>query len=97
MTPALAFSTSDAVDFSWLEVSDRSDRNRDIQRLRRGFGTGQIGLRLRDRNLIVLRIDLHQHGAFLHPLVVVHVDLHHVAGNTRADRIQVNIRLGIVG
>ena len=43
----------------------RCDGNGDIQRLRRRFGARQIGLCLRDRNLVVFRIDLHQHGAFL--------------------------------
>ncbi len=75
----------------------RGNRHCDVQRLSCGFGTGQVGFRLRDRNLIVLRIDLHQHGALLHPLVVFHVDPYHIAGNTRADGIQVNIRLGVVG
>ena len=53
--------------------------------LRRGFGIGQIGLGALDGDLVIARIDLHQPLAFLHVLVIVHIDLGHVARDTRAD------------
>ena len=75
----------------------RSNGDGDIQRFGCRYGAVQIGLRLSDRNLIVLRVDLNQNGALLHPLIVLDVDFHHVSGNTRADRIQMNIRRSVVG
>ena len=61
------------------------------------FRARELGFRFFDRNFIVLRIDLDQHGAFLHVLVVVHIHLGYVPGNTAAHGVELRIHLGIVG
>ncbi len=76
---------------------DRGDRNahsgRDCGRLsifKIGFGA-LVG------DLIVRRINLDQHRSRLHVLIVLDVELDHVAGDARADGIDVAVDLGIVG
>ena len=61
------------------------------------FRAREIGLGLFDRNLVVFRIDLDEHRAFLHVLVVVHIHFGHVPGNAAAHGIEMRIHLGIVG
>ena len=63
----------------------RCDRHGNIQRLRRCFSARQICLCLRNRDFIVLRVDLYQHGTLLHPLVIVYIHFDHVTGDARAD------------
>ena len=57
----------------------RGNGNGDVERVRCRFRIGEIGSRLINSNLIVLRIDLDQHRSLLDILVVVYVDLDHIA------------------
>src|ERR1700687_4637094 len=83
-----------------LELAGRVDGGdwpSDISRLGGVFGVRKIGLRLFNCNFVILWVDLDEHRAFLHPLVVFHVHTNNVAGDTRAEWIEMNIRLSVVG
>ena len=88
---------SDAVNFSWLEVFTEVIGTVILSDCAVASALARLALRLRHRDFIIFRIDLDQHSAFLHVLVVIHVDLDHIAGNARADGVEVNIHLGVVG
>jgi hypothetical protein len=49
---------------------------------------------LGESNFIVLGVNLDEDGAFLDPLIVIDIDPYDVAGNSRADGREMNIRLG---
>jgi len=72
-TQAVVFSMSDAVDFSWLEGLIESIGTV-ISAMRRGSELADR-LSLRKPPPHNLRVNLHQHGALLTKLVVVHVYL----------------------
>src|ERR1700721_1565463 len=46
---------------------------------------------------MVFWIDFHERGTFIHPLVVLDVDLLYIPRNTSADRVKMDVRLRIVG
>ena len=61
------------------------------------FGIGQLGPRLVHGDLIVARIELHEHGAGFDQLVVRDRHLQHRAADARRHRRHVRIHLRIVG
>ena len=75
----------------------RGDRDVALRRHGGGFGVGQLGARLVDRDLVVARIELDQHRAGLDQLVVVDRDLGHRAADARGNLRHVRINLRIVG
>ncbi len=60
-------------------------------------GAGEVGLRLLEGDLVVLGVDLGDELAGLDLLVVVDVDLDDLAGDARADLVEVAVDLGVVG
>ena len=62
-----------------------------------GLRAGEVGLGLLDGDLIVLGIDLGDELADFDLLVVVDVDLDDLAGDARADLIEIAVDLGVVG
>ncbi len=65
--------------------------------LRRGLRIGKLRASLGDRDLVVARIELDEHGACFDVLVVGHGQLEHDAADARRDRRDVRVDLGIVG
>src|SRR3546814_9941064 len=57
---------------------------------------GDRGFGLVDGGLIRRRIDPEQHVAFLHPLIVAHLDRDHAAGNIGAYRYLARLQIGVV-
>ena len=58
---------------------------------------GEVGLRLLERDLIVLGVDLGDGRTDFHLLVVFHVDLDDLAGDAGADLVEVAVHLRVVG
>ena len=56
-----------------------------------------VGVRLVDRDLQRLGIELEQHVAFFHRLVLMHLELDDAAGDVGADRDLVGVDIGVVG
>ena len=56
-----------------------------------------VGLRTRQRNLVIGGVDLHQHIAFAHELAVVIVHLGHLATHSGTDRVDVAVNLRVIG
>jgi len=79
MIPALEVATSEAVNFNWLAVVTEVIGTVDIQRTGSCFCVRKIGLRLRNGDLVVFRIDLDQDCPFLHVLVSSTFTLTHVS------------------
>ncbi len=63
----------------------------------RGHGVHVIGAGAVHGHPVVAVVDLHQHGSGLDELALLHVDLHHVSGDSGADGIDVAIDLGVIG
>jgi len=57
----------------------------------------ELRARLLDRDLIVLWVELNQHPARLHRLIVIDVNGAHGSVDSRTDRVEVSIDLCIVG
>ena len=62
-----------------------------------GFRIGQFRPRLVDRDLIIARVDLDEHGAGFDDLIVLDRHFHHRAADARRHRNHVRIHLRIVG
>ena len=75
----------------------RRDRHAGSRRDRRRFGVGELGARRVERDLVVARIDLDEHGARLDLLVVVDRHAQHRAADARRNRRHMRIHLRIVG
>ena len=56
-----------------------------------------VGLRARHRDLVVGRINLHQHRSRLDVLVVLHIELDDVPGDPRTDGVHVAVDLRVIG
>ena len=75
----------------------RVDGDARARRLRRRARFGQVGFRPGERHLQVARIDLDEHVALLHFLVVSHQDPLDRAADLRGDRRDVPVDLRVVG
>ena len=73
------------------------DRNIDARAFERRFGVSQVRLRLRERDLVVARIEPHQDVSGIYVLLVFGPHLNHVPGNPSAHGIDVAVDLGVVG
>ena len=62
-----------------------------------GLRAGEVGLGLLERHLVVLGVDLGDGCTDVHLLVVIDVDLDDLAGDARADLIEVAVDLSVVG
>ena len=62
-----------------------------------GLGVGKVGLGLLESDLVVLGVDFGDGIALVDELLLLHVDMDDLAGDTRADLIEVAVYLGVVG
>ena len=94
---ACACSTPPRADRHAAARRRRRNRHVGVGRRGLGLGVGQLGARAIERDLVVARIDLHEHGARLHRLVVGDRHAQHRAADARGHRRHVRVHLRVVG
>ncbi len=62
-----------------------------------GLGAGQCSLGVRDCDFVVARVKVDDRSALWHLLVLVNIDLRHLAGDARTHLDQVAVHLRIIG
>jgi hypothetical protein len=75
---------------------DGGNGNINVQRLRGRFRIGKIRLRLGNRDLVIFRINLDKYCPLFHIFIVTNVYFDDITRDSRADRIEMNIHLGVV-
>ena len=61
-----------------------------------GLGVGEVGLGLLESDLVILGVDLGDGIALVDELLLLDIDMDDLAGDARADLVEVAVDLGVV-